>query len=77
MKHLTNITADSKENGNFTLNFFFSQNQYFDHPVLTREHILSEKDASISQIVSTEIAWKSEDLNPTIEKKQKKIKNSN
>ena len=76
LKHLTDINADIKENGNFTLNFHFSPNEYFNFPVLTREHIINENDASISKIVSTEITWKSEDLNPTIVKKQKKVKNS-
>jgi len=73
---LTNVTADIKENGNFSLNFYFSPNEFFDFPVLTREHILNENDASISKIVSTEITWKSEDLNPTVVRKQKKVKNS-
>lgn len=77
LKHLTNVTSEVKENGNFTLSFHFSQNEYFDFPVLTREHILNDNDASISKIVSTEISWKSEDLNPTVVRKQKKVKNSN
>lgn len=76
LKHLTNITSDIKENGNFSLNFYFSPNEFFDFPVLTREHILDENDASISKIVATEITWKSEDLNPTVVKKTKKVKNS-
>lgn len=75
LKHLTNVTADIKETGDFTLNFYFSPNEYFEHNLLTREHILNQKDNSIEKIVSTEIAWKSEEMNPTVEKKTKKIKN--
>lgn len=75
LRHLTNVTADIKETGDFTLNFHFSQNEFFDATLLTREHILNQKDNSIEKIVSTEINWKSDELNPTIEKKQKKVKN--
>ena len=41
LKHLTNVTSDLQENGNLTLNFYFSPNEFFDHPVLSREHILN------------------------------------
>jgi nucleosome assembly protein 1-like 1 len=75
LKHLTNITADIHENGDFALNFYFSQNEYFDATVLKREHFLKQEDNSIQKIVSTEITWKSEELNPTVEKKTKKVKN--
>merc|ERR1711976_298313 len=69
---LRNVTCDFKENGNFTLFFHFDKNDYFDHEVLTREFILDEKKLTISKIVSSKIEWKSEDVNPTIEKKKKK-----
>jgi nucleosome assembly protein 1-like 1 len=75
LKSLSNVTADIKENGDFTLNFTFAPNDYFEHHTLTREHILNQKDNSIEKIVSTEITWKSEEMNPTVEKKTKKIKN--
>jgi nucleosome assembly protein 1-like 1 len=75
LKHLTNITADIQETGDFTLNFTFSANEYFDATLLTKEHILNKKDLSIEKIISTQISWKSEEMNPTVEKKTKKIKN--
>merc|ERR1711957_448237 len=75
LKNLTNLTADIKDNGDFTLNFHFATNEYFESAVLSRNHILNQKDCSIEKIVSTEVVWNSEEMNPTIEKKQKKIKN--
>lgn len=75
LKHLTNVTSNVKENGEFVLNFHFSQNEFFDHAVLSREHFLNEKDSSVQKIQSTQINWKSEECNPTIEKKTKKVKN--
>lgn len=75
MKHLTNITADFTDHGDFTLNFYFSQNEFFDANILTRQHQLNPETNSIQKITSTEIQWKSEEANPTIEKKTKKVKN--
>lgn len=72
---LKDITVEFKENGSFKLNFFFNTNQFFDSSVLTREFVLDAEKLSISKITSTKIEWKNEDLNPTIEKKKKKIKN--
>jgi nucleosome assembly protein 1-like 1 len=76
LKHLKDITVDFDESGSFKLHFHFSANQYFDHTTLTREFLLDSEKLSISKITSSKIEWKSEDLNPTIEKKKKKIKNS-
>merc|ERR1712151_1387234 len=75
LQHLTNVTADIKETGDFTLSFTFSPNDYFEQSLLTREHILNPQDNSPEKIVSTEVTWKSDEMNPTIEKKQKKVKN--
>merc|ERR1712037_646198 len=74
LKNLTNLTADIKDNGDFTLNFHFTSNEYFDATLVTREHILNQKDCSIEKIVSTEIAWKSEEMNPTVKKKKPPFK---
>lgn len=74
LKHLTDIQCSSKENGDFTLLFFFEKNDFFDHEVLKREFVLSE-DCEIKEMTSTEIAWKSDEVNPTIEIKKKKLKN--
>jgi nucleosome assembly protein 1-like 1 len=77
LAHLKNITCDFKENGSFTLNFFFDKNEHFDHDVLYKEHILDAQKLTISKINSTKIQWKSDDLNPTVEKKKKKLKSKN
>lgn len=74
LKHLTDITLDYKENGNFTLFFHFSSNEYFSHTALTREFIMSPDAHTISKIVSTKIEWANEEVNPTVAKKKKKVK---
>jgi nucleosome assembly protein 1-like 1 len=74
LSFLKDITCDFKENGSYTLNFIFDKNPHFDHEVLAKEHILDEQKLSICKINSTKIQWKSDDLNPTVEKKKKKLK---
>jgi nucleosome assembly protein 1-like 1 len=73
---LKDVTCDFSDNGSFKLHFLFNPNSWFDHTVLTREFVLDQNKLTISKITSTKIDWKSEDLNPTVEKKKKKIKNS-
>ena len=55
-------------------NSFFEPNDYFTNEVLKREFILDE-DYDIKEIKSDEIQWKSDEVNPTNEIKQKKVKN--
>ena len=74
LKKLKLIKCTPEENGNFTLEFFFEPNEYFTNEVLKREFILDE-DYDIKEIKSDEIQWKSDEVNPTIEIKQKKVKN--
>jgi nucleosome assembly protein 1-like 1 len=74
LKKLKLIKCTPEENGNFTLEFFFEPNDYFTNEVLKREFILDE-DYDIKEIKSDEIKWKSDEVNPTIEIKQKKVKN--
>lgn len=71
LSHLTDITIDYEPNGNFSLSFHFSPNEFFDHTVLTREFFMDEKN-HISKIESTKIEWKSQEANPTISQKKKK-----
>lgn len=73
LKHLTDITLDYKENGNFTLFFHFSPNEFFKHEILSREFLMDIAH-NISKIVSTKIEWANEEVNPTIAKKKKKVK---
>jgi len=74
LAHLSDVTCDFREDGSFTLAFKFTPNEFFDHPELKRDFILSDK-LDIKKIDSTNIVWKSEDVNPTIEKQKKNIKN--
>ena len=74
LKKLKLIKCTPEENGNFTLEFYFEPNDYFENEVLKREFILDE-DYDIKEIKSDEIKWKSDEVNPTIEIKQKKVKN--
>ena len=74
LKKLRLIQCTPEENGNFSLEFFFEPNNYFTNEVLKREFILDE-DYDIKEIKSDEINWKSDEVNPTIEIKQKKVKN--
>ena len=74
LKKLKLIKCTPEENGNFSLEFFFEPNDYFSNEVLKREFILDE-DYDIKEIKSDEINWKSDEVNPTIEIKQKKVKN--
>ena len=74
LKKLKLIKCTPEENGNFSLEFFFEKNDYFTNEVLKRQFILDE-DYDIKEIKSDEINWTSDDKNPTIELKQKKVKN--
>ena len=56
------------------MNFYFSPNEFFDHPVLSRTFNFDQAKSSVKKITATNIEWKSDDLNPSIEKKKKKIK---
>lgn len=74
LEKLIDISYTTEENGNFTLFFTFEPNDYFTPEVLTKEFIL-DKDFEIKEIKSTKIEWKSDEVNPTIEIKKKKMKN--
>ena len=76
LKHLKDITLEYKENGDFSLFFHFNTNTYFKHSthILHRHFLLDEKQ-NIKKIESSKIEWESEDVNPTVERKKKKLKN--
>lgn len=73
LKYLSDIKVKYDENGDFTLNFHFNKNEFFEHTVLTRVFKMDEK-IQIKSIDSTQIKWTSEDVNPTVAKKKKKVK---
>jgi len=62
---------------NFSLIFHFSKNEFFEHETLTKTFKVNQNTGYVNKIESTEIQWKTEDLNPTIEKKKKKVKKKN
>lgn len=72
---LQDLNSTIDESGSFKLNFVFNANPYFDHQTLTRHFELDPHNFSVTKITSTKIEWKSEDLDPTVEKKNKVIKN--
>ena len=74
LKKLIDLKCESQENGNFTLIFTFEPNDYFTDTELRKEFIVDE-ESEIKEIKCTEIDWKSDEKNPTIEIKKKKMKN--
>jgi nucleosome assembly protein 1-like 1 len=74
LKHLKDITLEYKEDGNFSVFFHFTPNDFFQGTVLYRNFILDEKQ-NIKKIESSKINWASEEVNPTVAKKKKKLKN--
>jgi nucleosome assembly protein 1-like 1 len=73
LKHLTDITLEYNQSGDFTLFLGFSENDFFGHKQLKREFLLDDKK-NIKSINSSEITWNSEEVNPTVAKKKKKVK---
>lgn len=76
LKHLKDISLEYNENGNFSLFFKFSDNEFFTGNTLFRNFILDDKQ-NIKKIESSKIEWTSEENNPTIAKKKKKLKSKN
>lgn len=76
LKYLKDITLDFKESGDFSLLFHFKENEYFKHSELFRHFFLDDKQ-NIKKIESSKIEWTSEEVNPTVERKKKKLKSKN
>lgn len=66
LNHLIDIRIVNGEFPNFTIEFVFEKNDYFDKEVLSKEFIY-EKDSmdKIKETKGTEIEWKSDEKNPT------------
>ena len=75
LKYLENITLDLQEGGDFEIMFHFGKNEYFEHEILSKKFIHDDKQA-IKSCVATKIQWASEEVNPTVKKVKKKLKNS-
>lgn len=76
LKHLKDINVQSMDHGSFIVNFVFETNDAFTDGVLSRTFTLDPVKQTINKITSTPIAWKSEDADPSVEKKKKNVKNS-
>ena len=63
----------SNDSQDFTVEFIFKENEYFEPNILTKTYKIDEKDDLIS-IDASKITWKNEDKNPTIKMKKKSIK---
>ena len=79
LKYLTNIEIkyDCEQNTkSFTTYFYFSENPFFEHKILTKSYIFNKADDCYSICQATEIQWKGEAPNvKTFKKKVKKGKN--
>jgi len=71
---LRDITVTYLPDNGFELVFSFDKNDYFDHETLRRTFKVNPSTGYVNKIESSLIQWKSEDQNPTIEKKKKKLK---
>ena len=64
-----NPSTDSKD---FTVEFIFKENEYFEPNILTKTYKMDTK-GNLCAMDASKITWKSESLNPTIKIKTKKI----
>jgi len=71
---LRDIRVIYLQDNSFELIFSFDKNEYLDHETLKRTFKVNPSTGYVNKIESTVIQWKSDDQNPTIEKKKKKIK---
>lgn len=79
LSNLTDVQVKLVPNceSNFSLLFFFKENEYFKQTVLERKHIFqmgASGDPEIKKIESTPIEWTSDEKNPTVEMKKVKVK---
>lgn len=74
--HLKNIELDlSSDKLDFTINFYFETNEFFDHQKLSKTYIYDPDMYCPVSANATEIEWK-EGKNPTLKIKTKKIKSN-
>jgi nucleosome assembly protein 1-like 1 len=74
LKNLTKVEYLPSENTlDFTVKFYFKENEYFTTNELNKSYKFNDKD-NVCLVIASDIDWKSEEVNPTIKKKKKKIK---
>lgn len=75
LKYLSLVDTKKIEGmeNDFTVNFYFDENEYFTNKILSKTFIF-DKDDILKEAQATKIDWKSEDKNVTVEKKKVKAK---
>lgn len=75
LKHLINIKHISEPNSdNFTLEFFFSENNFIENTILTKKYFMGTDD-EVERGEGTEIKWKGTNLTQKVKKTKKRGKN--
>lgn len=76
LAHLKDIKlkVDDANNRNFTIEFVFAENEYFTPNVLSKTFFFNPENEDFEKTVGTTIIWSSQEKNPTIEVKTKKVK---
>jgi len=76
LKHLKDVTLTLSEGKlDYTVNFHFEANPYFDETLLTKSFVYDTTTYEPSHASSSTITWK-DGKNPTIKTKTKKIKSN-
>jgi nucleosome assembly protein 1-like 1 len=76
LKHLVDvrIKADEAISQNFVVEFLFSENEFFTPTVLTKTFFFNAESDEIEKTQGTQIQWTSQEKNPRVEIKTKKVK---
>ena len=74
--HLKDIKmkVDDANINNFTIEFVFSENEYFTPNVLTKTYFFNSETDDLEKTQGSPINWSSQEKNPRVEIKTKKIK---
>jgi nucleosome assembly protein 1-like 1 len=59
---------------NFVVEFEFNQNEYFTPNILTKTYFFDEETDEVEKTTGSSIQWPSQDKNPRVEVKTKKVK---
>lgn len=76
LKNLVNVKMElcEENKSDFIVTFEFAPNDYFTDEKITKKYIFKEEKGDLERAECSEIHWKSEEKDPTKEKKIKKIK---
>ena len=66
LKLLKKVYITNQENSfNYTVHFYFGENDYFNENELTKTYFFDEDEENICKAIGTKISWKSINKNPT------------